>query len=423
MAKSYVTRFTEYVKDCKDNLTNILKTKKQNPNSNDTLSGLISRVANISTEGTGEDNWGLYVRDPALPDLDTLFDNDPLREVNGGDYMVCTYAVCYFQNYTGVKYQERFIFTSSYWADRIEFSDGTVYDKTTTTLNHTVGPEGIYTLADGKECYIIKVYSLVQKSYNQIPYLGSKDTTGIKAFDIIFDSNMNEIAFTSYLKYYRLMNSYGNCPSISILYNSTTVIIDSDTLNNAVHASYCQSQLIYNGLFSSNSSLDIGLKTSTSSTNYSYLKLPEKTATSTATQVSIRGSLSGYLYVPDWVNNLDIESTNSYKTWGLKTAHLGNGFTVIKTGGIFSNSNNYFNNLQNLTLSPGFGQNFTTATSLYVNQHYSLSIESLKNICENLADRTGKTVCTAIFSYNQRSYLSDDDITLLQAKNWTVTVS
>ena len=96
MAKSYITKFVEYVKDCKNQLKNNLITKGQEASDTETLDSLISKVTNINLDTTIPDSSLDYVRDPNLPNVDAMFDADPLRAVNGGGYAYCQYLVCLF---------------------------------------------------------------------------------------------------------------------------------------------------------------------------------------------------------------------------------------------------------------------------------------------------------------------------------------
>ena len=77
--------------------------------------------------------------------------------------------------------------------------------------------------------------------------------------------------------------------------------------------------------------------------------------------------------------------------------------------------------IQNLTISPNaFGLN-TTATTLYFDYFHSLTATSLGNIVNNLADRTGMTANTVRFNKMHQTILTEEQITTLQNKNWTVT--
>ena len=130
MAKSYITRFVEYVKDCKNQLKNNLITKGQEASDTETLDSLISKVTNINLDTSIPDSSLDYVRDPNLPDVDAMFDADPLRAINGGEYAYCRYLVCLFP--TKGSHDIKF---APYWSyssmcERIDFSDGTYYDST-----------------------------------------------------------------------------------------------------------------------------------------------------------------------------------------------------------------------------------------------------------------------------------------------------
>ena len=50
-----------------------------------------------------------------------------------------------------------------------------------------------------------------------------------------------------------------------------------------------------------------------------------------------------------------------------------------------------------------------------------LTLESIANLVTNLADRTGKTANTIKFNNFQKALLTEEQLTTLQNKNWTVT--
>ena len=97
--------------------------------------------------------------------------------------------------------------------------------------------------------------------------------------------------------------------------------------------------------------------------------------------------------------------------------HIGNG---LVTPTYFTTAK-YFLNLTDLTLSPNaFSQN-TSAVTLYFDYMVNLTNESIANLVTNLADRTGKTTNTIRLPIAIGNRMTDEQITTLQNKNWTVT--
>ena len=402
MAKSYITKFVEYVKDCKNQLKNNLITKGQEASDTETLDSLISKVTNINLDTTIPDSSLDYVRDPNLPDIDAMFDADPLRAVNGGEYAYCRYLVCFFP--TKGSHDIKF---APYWAinycNRVDFSDGTFYDSSNTTSSSslktvTIGDSGIYTLENGAEVFISKIYAdtshrLTMYDNNFLNY----------SYEAITDYTSVVVPYYSgvtykYLKYLRLMNTNGTYVDMSAdraqSYTSDCyLVIDGDckpffNLNNGLYT--FPNTKINGNLYNTNSTMYIG-NSSTSSgavySEYNYLKIPDITENSVIPSIQISYQHIKGLYLPDWVKSISSVNNNYAK---FKKLHIGNGlvnptyFTTAK----------YFLNLTDLTLSPNaFSQN-TSAVTLYFDYMVNLTNESIANLVTNLADRTGKTTNT-----------------------------
>ena len=173
MAKSYITKFTEYTKTCKDNLKNTLKTKGIAVLENDTLDSLINKVADVTPPPAPTAIPYGYTRDANLPDLDALFDADPLREVNGGEYRACAYLVCLMYQYSDVANQQNItVQGSGAYPCKIVFgkSDRELSVTSTNSYNFTVNEDEIYTLTDGRKVYILKIYTNYSKSSTSYTY-------------------------------------------------------------------------------------------------------------------------------------------------------------------------------------------------------------------------------------------------------------
>lgn len=429
MAKSYITKFVEYVKDCKNQLKNNLITKGQDASDTETLDSLISKVTNINLDTTIPDSSLDYVRDPNLPDVDAMFDADTLRVVNGGEYAYCQYLVCLFP--TKGSHDVKF---APYWAinycNRIDFSDGTSYDSSNTTSSSslktfTIGDSGIYTLENGAEVFIAKIYAdtshrLTMYDNNFLNY----------SYEAITDYTSVAVPYYGgvtykYLKYLRLMNTNGTYVDMAAdraqSYTSDCyLVIDGDckpffNLNNS---SFIFPNTKINGnLYNTNSIMYIG-NTYTAGgyvyPEYNYLKIPDITENSVIPSIQIGYQHIKGLYLPDWVKSISSGSGNYAK---FKKLHIGNGLVSSS----YFTSAKYFLNLTDLTLSPNaFSQN-TSAVTLHFDYMVNLTNESIANLVTNLADRTGKTTNTIILPIAIGNRMTSEQITTLQNKNWTVT--
>lgn len=429
MAKSYITKFVEYVKDCKNQLKNNLITKGQEASDTETLDSLISKVTNINLDTTIPDSSLDYVRDPNLPDVDAMFDTDPLRVVNGGEYAYCQYLVCFFPTKGSHDIKFAPYWSNTSYCSRIDFSDGTSYDSSNTTSSSstktvTIGDSGIYTLENGSEVFIAKIYADTSHKIS----ISSGDFVTY-AYETITDytSVVNPYYYEGfrqkYLKYLRLMNTNGvyvNITSSNIQsYRSDCyLVIDGDCTPffDLSASAYMFPNIKINGnLYNTSSSLQIG-PTSSSSYGFptgNYLKIPDLTENSTVPSVQINAQHLKGLYLPDWVKT--ITSGSNYPQF--KKLHIGNGL-VTPT---YFTAAKYFLNLTDLTLSSNaFSQN-TSAVTLYFDYMINLTTESIANLVTNLADRTGKTTNTIRLPIAIGNRMTGEQITTLQNKNWTVT--
>lgn len=427
MAKSYITKFVEYVKDCKNQLKNNLITKGQEASDTETLDSLISKVTNINLDTTIPDSSLDYVRDPNLPDVDTMFDTDPLRAVNGGEYAYCQYLVCLFPTKGSHNVKFAPYWTTSY-CNRIDFSDGTSYDSSNTPSSSnaktvTIGDSGIYTLENGSEVFIAKKYadtSHTLDAYNPDFLKYSYEAiTDYKSVTAPYYDGINH----KYLKYLRLMNTNGTYVGMSgdkaSSYTSDCyLVIDGDCkpFFDLFYYSYIFPNIKINGnLHNTSSMMSIGVNNSGGNGNPigNYLKIPDITENSTIPSVQINYQHLKGLYLPDWIKT--IAGNSNYPQF--KKLHIGNGL-VTPT---YFTSARYFINLTDLTLSPNaFSQN-TSAVTLYFDYMLNLTNESIANLVTNLADRTGKTTNTIRLPIAIGNRMTSEQITTLQNKNWTVT--
>ena len=426
MAKSYITKFVEYVKDCKNQLKNNLITKGQEASDTETLDSLISKVTNINLDTTIPDSSLDYVRDPNLPNVDAMFDADSLRAINGGEYAYCQYLVCLFPTKGSHKVKFAPYWTTNY-CNRIDFSDGTSYDSSNTTSSSsiktvTIGDSGIYTLENGSEVFIAKIYAdtshtldMYNHDFLRYSYEAITDYKSVAA------PYYDGIGY-KYLKYLRLMNTNGTCVEMnsgkaSSYTSDSYLVIDGDCkpFFDLFYYAYIFPNIKINGtLYNTSSSITIGY-TSNSGSGFptgNYLKIPDLTKNSTIPSVQIGYQHLRSLYLPDWIKTI---TGNGYPQF--KKLHIGNGL-VTPT---YFTSARYFLNLTDLTLSPNaFSQN-TSAVTLYFDYMVNLTNESIANLVTNLADRTGMTTNTIRLPISIGNRMTSEQITTLQNKNWTVT--
>lgn len=427
MAKSYITKFVEYVKDCKNQLKNNLITKGQEASDTETLDSLISKVTNINLDTTIPDSSLDYVRDPNLPNVDAMFDADPLRAINGGEYAYCQYLVCLFPTKGSHNVKFSPYWTTSY-CNRIDFSDGTSYDSSNTPSSSnaktvTIGDSGIYTLENGSEVFIAKIYADTSHNLDMYnPDFLKYSYEAITDYKSVAAPYYDGIGH-KYLKYLRLMNTNGTYVEMSSgkasSYTSDCyLVIDGDCkpFFDLFYHSYIFPNIKINGnLHNTSSNMSIGVNSSGGNGNPigNYLKIPDITENSTIPSVQINYQHLKGLYLPDWIKT--ITGSSNYSQF--KKLHIGNGL-VTPT---YFTSARYFINLTDLTLSPNaFSQN-TSAVTLYFDYMVNLTNESIANLVTNLADRTGKTTNTIRLPIAIGNRMTSEQITTLQNKNWTVT--
>lgn len=430
MAKSYITKFVEYVKDCKNQLKNNLITKGQEASDTETLDSLISKVTNINLDTTIPDGSLDYVRDPNLPDVDAMFDADPLRTINGGEYAYCQYLVCFFPTKGSHNVKFALYWQNTSYCSRIDFSDGTYYDSSNTTSSTaaktvTIGNNGIYTLENGSEVFIAKIYG---DSSHALAVYGQDFLN--YSYEAITDYRSVISPYYSgqtykYLKYLRLMNTNGTHVSMNYdkaqSYTSDCyLVIDGDCTPffNFSYTSFIFPNIKVNGNLYNNTSntMYIGVTGSSSSAvgfpTGNYLKIPDLTENSTVPSVQIGYQHLKGLYLPDWITSiLGVDYIQ------FKKLHIGNGLVTPN----WFTGKRYFLNLTDLTLSPNAFSKNTSAVTLGFDYMVNLTNESVANLVTNLADRTGKATNTIRLPIVIGNRMTEEQITTLQNKNWTVT--
>lgn len=409
MAKSYVTEFVENIENSRQQLIINLQNKNQPASNSMTLGNLISLVNNINLEQV----IPAYQRDPNLPDIDALFDADPLRKVNGGQYELCCYYIFRFED--GVSSFKITGGTSSKPIEKIVFSDGTsIENVTASTTNRTMEPNGIYTMTDGTKVGISKHY-LTNIDINKT--LGSISASYYINEKIVDTLAINIQGSNEYLDYVRTVGS--NVTSLSstsdYLCTAKCIRVDCDfsTYRFFHKGSYCGhiGTLEFIGNYIGSQTLNIGgaPNISSSGSYINYLKLPEMSGTSKTVRLSI-DALG--LYITDTIEMINVSLAPA-----LDTIHIGNGLLDSTS---WSSSGLLTPTLKHVTTSPNIFSKNTNAITINFSQCYYLTKQSLLNILNGLADRTDMTANKIIFSSNSKSLLSDEEIAIATNKNWTL---
>ena len=468
MAKSYVTKFTEYVKTCKDNLKTNLLVKGQDVTDSDTLDSLVNRVANITPPPAPSSTPVGYVRDSNLPDIDELFDTDTERSVNGGEYVTCAYLVCYLYPYSSTENQQNIgLYGSTTYPAKIVFgkSGREITSTNTSTFNFVVNEDELYTLEDGRKVYLLKCYSnyklgvtSTSSGYNVLNAIGNlyvleqiEDT--VIGYDHKGKNNSNVTQYLRLIPDQIYTENKGRLTSAScnLHRKDSTVKLDGGIYVSSysyLNITLPAGEFIVNGdiLFdTTNNGVNYVNITSSIYTCYGSYVIPSISQNSAGygkTYVSFQGVTGAYNSAPNNGLILDIEgsitipesyqaitkysSGNAVDTKFPKNLHLPASinkdvFSSLSYPFLISSSAIFGSYVQNLTLSPNaFGLN-TNEVTLYFDYFHCLTSTSLNNIVNNLADRTGMTANTVRFNKMHQTILTEEQITTLQNKNWTVT--
>jgi hypothetical protein len=426
MAKSYMTKFVEYVKTCKDNLKQNLIDQGESASDNDTLDALVNRVANITPPPAPEELADRYVRDSVLPDLDEMFDNDPLRQINGGEYTACAYLVCLLYQYSSSTQQTISLNASASAPAKLVFGkSGRELEATSTSqFGFSVNEDELYELADGSQVYILKVYSKPDLLNN---YGAIHNISNVYAIEVIEDDRKSASSPSyTYLRYWRYVPTYRTSTNISLsnYYRLTHTVIEGDI--NSVNVYYGPMPLYINGNYNGSSS-----------TIYPYAESSAYPAKEIVVPAVSQNSahygdmmldMSNFKVVQ---NNSSLYIPNSYQKIcegatgdsALTTIHIPNSVSDYRDtkDWFIGSSSRSFPNLRNLTISSGAFALDTSARTFYADKMRLLTKQSLANLVEGLGDRTGMSANTIRFTKLHQTMLTDEQIATLQDKNWTVT--
>lgn len=439
MAKSYVTQYTEYVSEQQDSLREKLKAKGLSPSPNATLGSLVSDLDSLQ-ESFGTEK---YERDPNFPDIDTMFDNDPLRFINGGQYKACSYFIMQVDANNKVGFGFSAIRTGTsigpyYYGEKVIVSDGSEYDNLTSDWTHTVDPSGIFYSEDGLPYCLLKIY---RTDFYVITYTGSIKWQGlvewIEDTSVGVVASFSTTAISGYtannysLQYFRYVGSNVTEENISTYWYSPT---GNSTYYGGYTLKYFRvdgkhkftsniaaplAKLVFNGELIGVTSITFGTSGFSSYPSkpiyYEYLKLPYSTNSLTSTlYVSVKS-----LYIPD-----NYTSVQPYYNTGnsgfdapmyLEEVHLGNGLTAW-----FSQGSRLYN-LKHITTSENiFGTN-ESAITINLSNSSLLTKQSVLNLFNGVADRTGMTANIIRLPARIKSFLTEEEKAILTNKNWTLS--
>ena len=431
MAESYVTKFTKYVKTQRDKLKDKLKLRGIDTTNDYTLGSLVDSIDGLKSEYKPI----TYQRDENLPNLDELFDTDPLRYVNGGTYKGCFYGLFVVDingivginaGYTGSTFNK---------CSKIIFSDGAEYEGKKTIL-HTVEESGIYTDSNGIKYAIVKGYNEepVLVNFEQYPdcFIEAIDDLYIGKYWYVQPQGVSSgyIRPLVCCKYYRYVGSNNSLDNI--FNNSSTYWNIQGYMEETVEfikiSGLHRFFTIYYNFYNLKNYIDDGVLCSTSSTTaltfsfgyngssrancqIEYIKLPSSSNPVTA---KFYGNCIGSIHIPDCYTSVIFSGVPLNTISPLTRIHLGSGLTSAP---------GFSYNVKEITVSEGaFGKN-TTAITIGLGNSRQLTRQSLLNIINNFADRTDMVANGLTISAYSRQYVTDEEIEILTNKNWTVSVS
>lgn len=457
MAKSYVTQFTEYVSEQQDSLRNKLKSKGLSPSPNATLGSLVSNLDNLQESFKVED----YDRDPNFPDIDTMFDNDPLRFINGGQYKGCAYEIVRLNASNQLILLRRKPASGAveYPLTYVVISDGTIYQNLTAQTTHTVEDNGIFIGEDGYNYALVKYYMPEPDTTSSaLLYLAPN------VVELIDDYKPSPYQLTN-MSSYTLSADMGVSGEKTIKYLRIVLSNVDKTFAQTIGGTYWSLSrpirvLRVDGVFltpeyisTANPSLDKLLLygeiiPKTAGTTSVLLNLPANT-TSAGPGQNVNINRINTLVIPYSeattynviinapVKNLIIDDTvtscvvYSYYTSSartndvsktVETLHIGNGLTEWKlASGSTDTGNGMFIHLKNVTMSQNAFSKNTTALTLDLEYATDLTRQSVTNIVNNVADRTGMTANILKLSPAVKMNMPDSEKEILTNKNWTLS--
>lgn len=424
MAKSYVTKFVEYVDICKQNLKSNLAEKGSYVDDNDTLDALVNKVGSMQPPPAPDAIPSTYVRDSNLPDLDAMFDADPLRYANGGQYYSCAYCVGLYANYsTGYDVSLSLNYTSGKTTKIVFEKSGREINATSGTTQFKLNEEDLYTLTDGTKVFVIKIYSDVGENTQVFSSTGAW-----YPLEIFEDNSISPLSFqTKYLRYYKLFQrtSAKGFNGTGYIFPNATVILNGNILISS--QANISKELIINGDYTGSSS-SIMFNGSQSCPVKKFIVPAVSQNATYYGSVELTLSITYYsqgseIYIPNSYTKIITNTTTTNVALPIETLHIPNSISV--TNGNYDwfvgKNGPIFDSLFNVTMSDNAFALPTSTFALYFDKMPNLTIASLTNIVNALADRTGKPAGTARFTKVHQKKLTEEQIASLQSRNWTVS--
>lgn len=452
MAESYVTKFTKYVSKQRDALEGKLKSKGFTLSPQASLGSLVSELDNLQETFKPM----TYERDENFPDFDEMFDNDPLRAVNGGQYKACLYWVVALnaENVCNCWFGSSNAYITG---KKVIFSDGTEYDNlTSSNFTHTVNENGIYVDKYGFKFCLVKVYNTEPYTSSSTIYSYKNIKEWIDDYFIGFQYQGSAASggpagsnFAS-LEYFRYVGSnvtVENAPSSSY-WKVPTVTTVSTMCSNPSSSAYgamikhiridglhrfdnflsqinlevldVRGAYIPSSTTATTTSFTLG-QTSYSAITNSHMRYVKTPFCEIDTTISLHANCKE-VFITDNVVKFDIVYNSGTPQYCyavcLEKLHIGNGLT---TGISASQSYRPFYNLRHVTCSlNAFSKNESAITVDFGNAP-NLTKQSILNMFNNFADRTDKTANILKLAKYSEQYLTDEEKAILTNKNWTLT--
>lgn len=436
MAKSRVLQILEYDDAQRQNLARNLKAKNINSTQGESLGSLVEKVNSINLSLTAPQ----YERDPNFPDIDTLFDKDTLRLANGGQYKCCSYSIHRLTEDNRIKIFEVYNASYEYFPKKMVISDGKEYTNITATINeeYTVQESGIFVGEDGFKYCMVIIYA------DELDFINGSKITPSGLCEIVNDRTCFVTSFRDYtitpdtnppvLRYYRfagtnntkeLLDEKATAASYSVSVGANYVVLEGVLSMTTLYSSYAHQILDFNCeiYVPVNTSTILTMTIGDYSTSYEsisnrvdVLKIPYSEK-----PLAIRaGYAPTKLIIPD-----NVYSYNQYATSNsinnINDLHIGNGLN--SWGRRQGNSVYAFNpyGLKNVTVSEGAWGINTTAVTIDFSYASNLTRESVLNLFNNLADRTGMTANVLKLHAFTKSLVTDEEKAILTNKNWTLS--
>ena len=436
MRKSYVTQYTEYVSEQLDKFNAKLKNRGITASPNATLGELIDSLDALQEQI----KTPKYERDPNFPDIDTMFDEDPLRAVNGGSYLGCSYFIMHVD--ANKKVGVYFMSNYGHKADKLVMHNGEDYGGGAEATTFDVPDSAIFYDTDGAAFCLLKVYRETPLVITNNMYYTKGIREWIEDQFIGFNLNTTGNAPSGYnppavsIRYLRYVGSNVTADNASTAkwvlgsnsYETGTMLIKYlrvDGLNcfNSYNFMPLLEKLDVRGSYAGTSNLTIG-GTDTSQYGYNALFwLPEVLLPPTINYFTAVVYGAKKLIIPDSYTTVQMYFYNNAngttdRQHYLESVHLGSGLTTWIQG---SSGQKYFYSLKYITTSPNIYANNESAVTLDLGFAHLLTKQSVLNLFNGVADRTGKTANIIKLSANVKAFLTDEEKAILTNKNWTLS--